>query len=197
MNSYRLMAMTVTSCAAGLSLAACTAGITKANPVTSPSPTASHNVSSPAASPSHTASASASAGSGDTVRVEAPIGSFPIPRGAQVVANMPCGKQDLIELGSVTPPQVSTFYTSALPRAGYKVTNNTLTSDPNTGTPQGMAEITFTGHGYTGLIIAMANLGAEASADPSLADLPSDMTKNAVEISLSPPGTANTSTCPS
>jgi hypothetical protein len=197
MNSYRLLAMTVTSCAVGLSLAACTAGITKANSVTSPSPTASptasRHVSPPTASPSHTASASAD--SGDTVRVEGPIGSFPIPRGAQVVANMPCGKQVLIELSSVTPPQASTFYASALPRAGYRVANNTLTSDPNTGTPQGMTEITFSGHGYTGLIIAMANLGAQASADPSLAGLPSDMTKNAVEISLSPPGTANTSTC--
>jgi hypothetical protein len=199
MNQYRLMAMTVTSCAAGLSLAACSAGITKANPVTSPSPTVSHSQSSPArspaASPSHTASASAD--SGDTVRVGAPLGSFPIPRGAQVVANMPCGKQDLIELGSVTPAQAATFYTSALPRAGYQISNNTLTSDPNTGAPQGMAEITFAGHGYTGLIIAMANLGAEASADPSAADLPSSLTKNAVEISLSPPGTANKSMCSS
>ena len=195
MNSYRLMAMTVTSCAAGLSLAACTAGITKANPVTSPSPTASHNVSSPAASPSHTASASASAGSGYTVRVEAPIGTFPIPRGAQVVANMPCGKQDLIELGSVTPPQVSTFYTSALPRAGYKVTNNTLTSDPNTGAAQGMAEITFTGHGYAGLIIALANLGADASASPSVTGLPSSIAKNALEISLTPRGASASSSC--
>jgi hypothetical protein len=203
MNTYRLMAMTVTSCAAGLSLAACSAGITKANTVTSPSPTASRNESStasraessPPASPSHTASAST--GSSDTVRVDAPIGSFPIPRAAQVVANMPCGKQDLIELGSVTPLQASTFYTSALPRAGYTITNNTLTSDPDTGTPQGMAEITFNGHGYTGLIIAMANLGAEASADPSSADLPSSLTKNAVEISLSPPGAANASMCSS
>src|SRR5262245_46514220 len=132
MNAYRLMAMAVTSCAVGLSLAACTAGITAANPVTSRSPIASRAGSSPTASPSHTTSASA--GSGDTVRVDAPIGSFPIPHGAQVVANMPCGKQVLIELGSVTPAQVSTFYTSALPRAGYKITDNTLTSEPNTGT---------------------------------------------------------------
>jgi hypothetical protein len=197
MNRFRFMAMTVTSCAAGLSLAACSAGITKANPVTTPSPTVSHAgsspTSSPAASPSHTASASASAG--DTIRVDAPMGSFPIPPGAQVVANMTCGKQVLIELGSVTPTQASTFYTSALPRGGYDITNNTLTSDPNTGKPQGMAEISFTGHAYTGLIIAMANLGAEASADPSAAALPSSIAKNAVEITLSPPGAANTSAC--
>jgi hypothetical protein len=193
MNVYRLIATSVTTCAVGLSLAACTAGITTANPRTSPSPAASRTASSPAAS--HSTSASASPA--DTVRVDAPIGSFPIPHEAQVVANMPCGKQILIELGSVTPAQVSTFYTSALPQAGYNITDNTLTSDPDTGTPQGMAEITFTGHGYTGLIIAMANLGAEASADPSMADLPSSIAKNALEISLTPPGTANTSTCSS
>jgi hypothetical protein len=193
MNVYRLMATSVTTCAAGLSLAACSAGITTANPGTSPSPAASRTASSPAAL--HSTSASVSPA--DTVRVDAPIGSFPIPRGAQVVANMPCGKQILIELGSVTPAQASTFYTSALPQGGYNITDNTLTSDPNTGTPQGMAEITFTGHGYTGLIIAMANLGAEASADPSVAGLPSSIAKNALEISLTPHGTANTSTCPS
>ena len=126
--------------------------------------------------------------------MDAPIGSFPIPHGAQLVANMPCGKQILLELGSVTPVQASTFYTSVLPRAGYKITNNILTSDPNTG---GMAEFTFTGRGYTGLIIAMANLGAAASAGPSMSGLPSSIAKNALEITLSPPGTANTSACPS
>jgi len=195
MNAYRRMAMTVTTCAASLSLAACTAGITSANPETSPSAAASRAGSSPAASPSH--ATSASAGAGSTVRVDAPIDSFPIPRGAQVVANMPCGKQVLLELGSVTPAQASDFYTAALPQAGYQITDSTLNSDPNTGAPQGMAELTFTGHGYTGLIIAMANLDAEASADPSVAALPGSIAKNAVEISLTPTGTAGTPTCPS
>lgn len=193
MNAYRRMAMTVTTCAASLSLAACAAGITSANPATSPSAAASRAGSSPAASPSH--ATSASAGAGRTVRVDAPIGSFPIPRGAQVVANMPCGKQVLIELGSVTPAQASDFYAAALPQAGYQITDSTLSSDPDTGAPQGMAELTFTGHGFTGLIIAMANLGAEASADPSVAGLPGTIAKNAVEISLTPSGTAGAPSC--
>ena len=109
---------------------------------------------------------------------------------------MPCGKQVLIELGSVTPAHARTFYTSALPQAGYKITDNSLNSDPATGTPQGIAEILFTGHRYTGLIIAMANLGAEASASPSAAGLPSNIAKNAIEISLTPAGTAKKSACP-
>ena len=44
-------AVTATACAAVLSLAACSTGMTTANPVTSPSPTKSHTGSSPAASP--------------------------------------------------------------------------------------------------------------------------------------------------
>jgi hypothetical protein len=110
---------------------------------------------------------------------------------------MPCGKQVLIELGSVTPAQASDFYNAALPQAGYQITDSTLNSDPSTGAPKGMAELTFTGHGFTGLIIAMANLGAEASADPSVAGLPGNLAKNAVEISLSPTGTAGTPSCSS
>jgi hypothetical protein len=202
---HRLMAMAMTTCAAGLSLAACSAGITTARPAESPSPTASRTASSPTAShstpaaptpsPSHTTPVAASPA--DMVRVDAPIGTFPVPQGAQVVGNIqPCGKQILLELSSVTPSQASTFYASALPRAGYTVTLNTLDSDPDTGAPQGIAEFTFAGHGYTGLIIAAADLGAEASAAPSMAALPSNMVKNTLEIWLAPRGTASTPECP-
>jgi hypothetical protein len=195
MNVYRLMAMAVTICAVGLSAGACSAGVTTAHPATSPSPAASRTASSPALAASQTPPAAP--GPADTVSVDAPIGTFPIPHGAQVAANMPCGDQVLLELGSVTPTQASAFYSSVLPRAGYKITENILTTEPSTGTPQSMAEITFTGHAYTGLIIAVANLGAAASADPSMPHLPENIAKNAVEISLNPPGTANAFSCPS
>ena len=190
MTLYRPVAMALTTCAAGLSLAACSAGVTTASPGAS-SPGASRPPSSEAAlRPS-----SPPASTAKTVRVDAPVGSFPIPASAQVVANMPCGKQVLIELSSVTPVRASAFYTSALPGAGYKITDNTLTSDPNTGAAQGMAEITFTGHGYAGLIIALANLGADASASPSVTGLPSSIAKNALEISLTPRGASASSSC--
>jgi hypothetical protein len=195
MNTYRFMGMAVTTCAVGLSLAACSAGVSTKSPVTSPSPDTSHTVSSPTASPSPAASAPAIPA--DTVSVAGPIGSFPIPHGARVVANMACSQQVLIELSSVTPVQAQTFYTSALPRRGYTITTNTLSSDPNTGAAQGLSEIMFSGHRYTGLIVAMANLGAEASADPSVGSLPSNVKKNVVAISLSPPGKTNTPTCSS
>jgi hypothetical protein len=185
--------MALTTCAAGLSLAACSAGVTTAN-----SPASSPDTSgTPSSSPAALRPSSPPASTARTIRVDAPVGSFPIPAGAQVVANMPCGKEVLIELSSVTPVRASGFYTSALPGAGYKITDNTLTSDPTTGAAQGMAEITFTGHGYTGLIIALANLGADASASPSVTGLPSSIAKNALEIALTPRGSGTSSTCPS
>jgi hypothetical protein len=188
MNAHRLVAMAVMTCAAGLSVAACTAGITTPRPTTSPSPAASHTASSPAAAPSHTASSSASPA--DAVSVDAPIGSFPVPHGAQVLYNIACDKQVLIDLSSVTPSQASTFYTSALPRAGYKITSNSLLAGTQPGVSASAAQIEFTGHGYNGQITAVSNLGSLASIGPSPAGLPSSIAKNFFAITLTPPGTA-------
>jgi hypothetical protein len=180
MNSYRLIAMVIAMGATALSLAACTAGISTPSPATSGSPTA--HASHPSASASPTASSSPVA----TVSVSG-VGSFPIPPGAQVVTNMPCDKETILEVSSVTPSEASSFYASALPKAGYTVAGNTLNTDPNNGTPQGIAEVTFAGHGYTGLIIALANLSGGGT---SMASLPPSITKNFMEVSLSPNGTS-------
>jgi hypothetical protein len=111
---------------------------------------------------------------------------------------MSCGKQIIVELSSVTPAQTSTFYTSALPRAGYKITGNTLLTDTgNAPVPGSEAEIKFTGHGYNGTIAALSNMGALASMGPSPVSVPSSIAKNFITISLTPPGTANPSACPS
>jgi len=184
MNACRLMAMAVTTCVAGLSLAACSAGITTA----SRSPATSRTASSPAAAASHTSPVSASPA--DTVRVDAPIGSFPIPHGAQVVINLPCGKQVIIVLSSVTPSQASSFYIAALPRAGYQITSNIGGTAP--GASGSITEIDFTGHGYKGTIVAASDLGALASTGPSPVSVPSSITKNFAEITLTPPGTTGT-----
>lgn len=185
MNAYRLMAMAmaVTTCATGLLLAACSAGLTSASPVTSRSPGSRHTGSSSAPTTSPTTP-------GDTVSVDAPIGSFPIPPGAQVMANDACDKQIIIELGSVTPGQASSFYLSALPRAGYKITGNTLLDGTGDGAQGPAAEIDFTGHGYQGQIAAVADLGALASTGPSPVSVPSNMATNFLTISLTPPGAA-------
>lgn len=190
MNAYRRLAIAVMTGAAGLSLAACSAGVTSASQA---SPSVSHTASPLAGAASHSPSPSPAA----TVHVNAPIGGFPIPQGAKVAYNISCPKQVSIALSPVTPQQASAFYTTALPRAGYKITNNITTTDPNTGSPQGLVEIGFTGHGYTGQIVALDNLGAEASANPSMGDLPSNLTKNVAEIIMSAQGTPENYTCPS
>jgi hypothetical protein len=181
----------MTISAAGLSLTACTAGITTASPTTSPSPAPSRTGSSPTASPSHPASPSSSAAA--TVRVNAPIGSFPIPQGAQVAYNISCAKQIGVAVSPVTPSQSSTFYATALPQAGYKIESDIAS---NAGAAQGLTEIEFSGHGYTGTIITVANLGAAASTGSSSITLPSDMTKNVAEIIMSADGTPTSYLCP-
>jgi hypothetical protein len=192
MNPYRLMAMALTTCAAGLSLAACSAGITDASPPASPSPTTSRTASSPAAAASDSSPASASPA--DTISVDAPIGTFPIPHGAQVLFNNICDKQVIIELSSVTPPQASSFYTAALPRAGYKITGNSLLTDTGNELPGAEAEIEFTGHGYKGTIAAVSNFGALSSMGPSPVSVPSNIAKNFITVSLTPPGAAGCAT---
>lgn len=205
MDTYRRMALAVTFCATGLTLAACSAGITTATTATSGTPAATGAGSSPAESPSVTSSPDQApppstptpspAVSGSTVSVNAPIGSFPIPHGAQVMVNVTCGKQIIIELTSVTPSTASSFYNSALPRDGYKITGNTLIDGSESGLPGNAAGIEFSGHGYKGEITALSNLGALASASPSDAGgLPSGASKNFLTVTLTPPGAAG---CPS
>ncbi len=144
MNIRRCAALALVTCAAALSLAACSAGITSA---TTAPPT-----QTPA--PSRSASASQSAVAGPPGGGAGPIGSFPIPAHAKVVENITEGNETVILLGSVSPSEVSSFYAAALPRAGYKITMDTLaTLNNETG-----AAIEFTGHGYKGTIGADSNL---------------------------------------
>jgi hypothetical protein len=109
-----------------------------------------------------------------------------------VLYNLSCPKQVSFAIGPVTPAQSSAFYATALPRAGYSIEGNISSSQ------QGLTEVEFSGHGYTGGIIAMANPGAAASANPSggSVTLPSSMSKNVAEISMSANGTSSSYVCP-
>ncbi|MGH3149264.1 MAG: hypothetical protein ACRDOB_00835 [Streptosporangiaceae bacterium] len=53
----------------------------------------------------------------------------------------------------VTPAEVSSFYAVALPRAGYKITTNSVFSESGSTD----AVIQFTGHGFKGNIDTLAN----------------------------------------
>ena len=182
MTMYRRAAFTLATCTVGLT-AACSAGITSASPPKTPTSPASHH---PALPPTHTAAPSPRPSlAASTVNVTG-LGSFPIPSGAQVATNLACGKGDIIEAGPVTPAAAAAFYTSALPKAGYVITENTLGSVPGSGTPNDIETVIFTGHRYSGVIIAMANLNSAATGAPSMPAMSGSLTHNVLEITLVP-----------
>jgi hypothetical protein len=120
------------------------------------------------------------------ISVDAPIGTFPVPSNAHVLTNITCSGQTIIGLTSVTPSQVSSFYGSALPRAGYTISTNTLIPASLSGLPGSAAEVDFTGHGLKGTIDAESNAAALASMPASA--FPSGTDKNVAWISVAPPG---------
>jgi len=161
MNTFRSMVMVAATCAAGLSLAACAAGVSTAGPARSSSPSPSRAGASTAA----TRPATPQAGSVRTVTVDAPIGSFPVPTEANVIENVADNKSVAIILGSVSPAEASSFYLSALPRAGYKITGNTLVTGSGTEATGPASEIDFTGHGYKGTIGAISDVSPPAGVN--------------------------------
>jgi hypothetical protein len=170
MSIHRSAALALTTCAASLTVAACTAGVT----------TATSAATSPAA-PSRSASvaAAASAGSaaaGRMISISGSIGSFPVPAGAKVAENVGASQQIIVIFSSVTPANVSSFYATALPRAGYAISGNSVISEGG-GTE---AIIQFSGHGYKGNIAALSHF---SGAGVSVAGLG---TKNVSTIELSP-----------
>jgi hypothetical protein len=167
MKVYRTAALAAAACAAGLSLAACSGGLTSASsapsspaassstpPASSPAAGSSSPPASTSAGTSTGTSGSGTSGSGSTVSVGS-AGSFPIPPGATVVENATSNGVHDIVLSGVKPAEVSSFYSSALPQAGYTITSNTQASG---GAITGTA-IEFNGHGCKGDIGAASTLG--------------------------------------
>ena len=181
MTTYRRATLTLATCATGLTLAACSAGITSAGPPKTPTTLASRHPASP---PTHTAAPPPSPSPTAGAASVAGLGSFPIPSGAHVATNLACGKGDIIEAGPVTPAAASAFYTSALPKAGYTITENSLGSVPGSGAPNGIETVIFTGHRYSGVIIAMANLSSAGTGAPSMPAMSGSLTHNVLEITL-------------
>jgi hypothetical protein len=90
------------------------------------------------------------------VSVGGSIGNFPIPSGANVLQNVQSNGQYDIAISGVTASTASSFWTTALPQAGYTITQNTS----GTGTTFSGTAITFTGHGYKGTIGAFSGTGS-------------------------------------
>jgi len=140
------------ACTVGVSLAACSV-TTTASPATSPAP------------------------AGSTLSVSGPLGRFPIPQGAQVIEDSTDYGHYSIVFGSVSPSAVSTFYATALPRAGYSIISNSSATGDSWGSFSGTG-IWFSGHGYNGQIGALSSVRI-----PGLS-----LGGNTVEITLTPQG---------
>jgi hypothetical protein len=158
MNKHRPAALALAACAASLTVAACSAGIPSAGSSTTSSATsaATSSGTSSSGAPSQGASAGSSSApptsgppiAGRTITVKGALGSFPVPAAAKVAENIAAGKELVIVFGLITPADVSRFYATALPGAGFTVTiNSMLSKGGDTG-----ALIQFTGHGYQGSI---------------------------------------------
>ena len=184
MNKYRSAALALAACAAAGPVAACSAGVSvagsAASSATTNSATTNSAATNSAAASSHGASSGASspgaAVSASTVTVGGSIGSFPVPAGANVAENVSEGKNVIIFFGRVTPAKVASFYTTALPRAGYAITSNDVIGVSG-GTE---AEIVFSGHGYKGEIVALSNFSETSVNIAGLGH------KNVTNISLQP-----------
>ncbi len=181
MNAFRPKALALVAGAATLSLTACSAGITTASSAGSAS-SASSPATSPAA-PTLSASAAASspgpAPSASTVEVTGQLGYFPVPAGAKVADNVVLDQQVIIIFSMITPAQVLAFYTSALPRAGYKITGSEMVSEAG-----GTAAIEFSGRGFTGEIAAVTKFTATSGAPA--ANIPGLGNKDVTSIELMP-----------
>jgi hypothetical protein len=141
MNKYRSAALALATCAASLAVAACSAGTPTAS-------SASTSTGAPTQSGSASASSPAAPIPGRTLTIKGKLGSFPVPAEAKVGENMSGGRAFVLVFGSVTPADVSRFYATALPQAGFTVTTNAML---HKGGDNG-AYIVFTGHGYRGNI---------------------------------------------
>ncbi len=131
MASHRALPLVAAAVAAGLCVAACSAGATNAG-----DPSGANSVS-----------------------LGGSLGDFPLPPGATLVDNVTVGANHDLIISGVTPVKVSSFYTSALPQAGYTITVNNTPAGHFTGTA-----IIFTGHGYRGVIGAATSLNMSGTS---------------------------------
>jgi hypothetical protein len=169
MNKYRSAVLALTACAASLAVAACTAGITTAAPPATSAAAPSHSASVARSSPSQASSVR-------MISVSGSVGSFPVPAGAKVAENVADGQESIVIFSSITPADVSSFYATALPRAGYAIAGNSLVSEGSGA----VAFIQFSGHGYKGNIDALAKF---PNSGVSIAGLG---TKNVTTITIMP-----------
>ena len=174
MTRYRSATLALAACAASLAVAACSSGTPSASssattPV-SPAATGTGTAAPVTSAPPPTSGAPIA---GRTLQVKGKLGSFPVPAAAKIGENMSGGSALVLVFGLVAPADVSRFYATALPKAGFTVTSNSLVSQHG----QNGALIQFNGHGYRG------NIEAINQFPESIAGLG---TQNVTTVTISP-----------
>ena len=182
MTSYRRAAFALAACTVGLT-AACSAGITSASPPKAPTTPASHH---PAPPPTHSASPSPSPSLTASAVSVTGLGSFPIPSGAQVAANIACGKGDIIEAAPVTPGRGGGLLHLGASQGRVHDHDEHAGLRPGQRRPDGIETVIFTGHGYSGVIIATANVSSAGSGAASAPAISGSLSHNLLEITLAP-----------
>jgi hypothetical protein len=137
---------------AGLAVAACDGGGTAA-----PAPTETVTVAAeePAATPTgDPAAADNSTDGGAEAAGELPADwpdeNFPVPPGVNITARQSGGDTGILLVGR-SPDEITSFYRSALPAAGYQITQ-----DASVGGQVQVVGIEFTGNGYVGKIAVVS-----------------------------------------
>jgi hypothetical protein len=154
MTMYRAAAALAICCLAGAAVTACSANLTNLRP------NGGQHSSGPASSPP-SGGGSPAAHQDAKIGLGGQLGNFPVPPGARVTTKIISQSGDILMLSGVKPEQAASFYTSALPGAGYTISNSITSSN-------GIL-ITFTGHGYRGGVFGAA--GASSWFPASMSNL--------------------------
>ncbi len=136
MTMYRAAAALTICCLAGAAVTACSADLTNLRP------NSGQHSGGPASSSAPSGGGSPAAHQDAKIGLGGQLGNFPVPPGATVTTKIISQPGDILMLSGVKPEQAASFYTSALPGAGYTISNSITSSN-------GIL-IMFTGHGYRG-----------------------------------------------
>jgi hypothetical protein len=142
MNHHRTRRLLVAGvlAAAGLALAACNQGGGAA-------PTQTVTVGADGQTESTAADSGDPNQAGGTLPADWPDENFPVPPGVDVTARGSGAETGILLVGK-SPEEVTSFYRSALPAAGYKITKD---SSVGAGQVQ-VVGLEFSGNGYSGKI---------------------------------------------
>lgn len=146
MNHHRTRRLLVAGilAGAGLAVAACNPGGTAQSAATETVTVAPENPTGSPAADDSTGDGNEAAGA---LPADWPDENFPVPPGVNITARQSGGDTGIVLVGK-SPEDITSFYRSALPAAGYQITKD---SSVGAGQVQ-VVGLEFSGNGYSGEI---------------------------------------------